>query len=123
MSAPIQYQMMPPAGSEGAPYPRKDEGKEQQSRAKIVIEVPEDAKLFIDDQLMKTTSTQRAFATPMLDEGQAYYYIVRAEVIREGKTYEQTRRVIVRAGEQVKTSLNDLQPVTGTATARAPLRR
>jgi len=69
------------------------------TRAKLVVELPEDAKLYIDDQLMKTASGKRTFSTPTLDRAQAYYYMVRAEVVRDGKTYSETKRVIVRAAE------------------------
>jgi uncharacterized protein (TIGR03000 family) len=107
---------MPPAGAETVPPPKKD-GKEgiAPSKAKLIVEVPEDAKLFIDDQPMKTGSSRRVFSTPDLEKGQAYYYMVRVEVVRDGKTVEQTQRVIVRAGQEAKASF-DLDAV---ATARA----
>jgi uncharacterized protein (TIGR03000 family) len=110
---------MPPAG-ETAPPPKEEKSKEaKEAKAKLIIDVPADAKLFIDDQPMKTTSSRRAFSTPQLEPGQAYYYVVRAEVVREGKTYELTRRVIVRAGEQVKASFKDLETASPAYIAKA----
>jgi uncharacterized protein (TIGR03000 family) len=109
---------MPPAGApESVPPPKKD-GKETlaPTKAKLFVEVPADAKLYIDDQLMKTGSAHRVFSTPELETGQAYYYVVRAEVTRDGKKVEQTKRVIVRPGEQAKASFADMESV---ATARA----
>src|SRR6266436_4407186 len=78
-----------------------------------------EAQLFIDDQPMKTTSSRRAFSTPTLEPGQAYYYVLRAEVVRDGKTYELTRRVIVRAGEQIKASFKDLETASPAYIAKA----
>ena len=62
------------------------------------VEVPADAKLYIDDRLMKTSAAKRTFNTPTLEEGQLYYYILRAELTRDGQTYSETKRVIVRSG-------------------------
>lgn len=88
------------------------------NQAKVVVELPPDAKLYIDDQLMKTSTGRRVFRTPTLDRGQAYYYILRAEVERDGKRQTATKRVIVRAGEQVTASFTDLQtPAEATALA------
>jgi uncharacterized protein (TIGR03000 family) len=88
------------------------------SRAKLIVEVPADAKLYIDDQPMKTTSARRVFSTPALEPGQAYYYMVRVEVMRDGKVQSDTRRVIVRAGEEIRADFNRLEP-TPTVAANA----
>ena len=57
---------------------------------------------------MKTVSTSRTFTTPPLEEGQLYYYIVRAEVSRDGKTWSDTKRVIVKAGSAVRATFSNL---------------
>src|SRR5947209_1917827 len=81
---------MAPVGvvPEKAPPP-KVEGKETSlpGKARLLVELPQGAKLYIDDQLMKNTATKRTFNTPALEAGQQYYYIVRAEVEIAGKTY------------------------------------
>jgi uncharacterized protein (TIGR03000 family) len=82
---------------------------------KLIVEVPADAKLFIDDQPMKTTAERRSFNTPTLQSGQAYYYDLRAEVVRDGKTYTESKRVIVKAGETAKATFPEL-----VAAGRAP---
>jgi uncharacterized protein (TIGR03000 family) len=79
------------------------------SKAKLLVELPQYAKLYIDDQLMKTTSGKRSFNTPALEHGQQYYYIVRAEVVLDGKTYTETKRVLLRAGEEVHASFAELE--------------
>lgn len=69
------------------------------NRGRLIVELPTDAKLYIDDQAMKTTAEVRSFQTPDLAQGQAYYYIVRAEMVRDGQPVSETRRVTVKAGE------------------------
>jgi uncharacterized protein (TIGR03000 family) len=98
-------------GTEKAPPPKKDGGKEAMApgKAKLIIDVPEDAKLYIDDQLMKTTAGKRSFNTPALERGQTYYYIVRAEVVIDGKSVTESKRVLVRAGEEIQTGFPELE--------------
>lgn len=79
------------------------------TKARLVVELPSNAKLFIDDMPMKNTSGMRTFNTPPLEPGQAYYYIVRVETVRDGKTVSESRRVIVRAGQVARADFKDLQ--------------
>jgi uncharacterized protein (TIGR03000 family) len=99
---------MPPA-NEGnvVPPPKKEDGAAAANRGRVVVELPTDARLYIDDQLMKTASGRRVFRTPALDGDQTYYYILRAEVVREGATFTQTKRVVVRAGEVARASFTE----------------
>jgi uncharacterized protein (TIGR03000 family) len=116
----------PPAtGPETAPPP-KPSGTGTTSlspnQARVIVEVPADAKLYIDDQLMKTTSTRRVFRTPELEKGKVYYYMVRVEVQRDGQTYTDTKRLLVRTGQEIVQSFADLGNTTGTGTATADAR-
>jgi uncharacterized protein (TIGR03000 family) len=97
---------------------KKKQGMLTPSRAKLVVELPADAKLYIDDLPMKTTSGVRSFNTPTLEPGQIYYYMVRAEVVRDGKPVTETRRVLVRAGQTARASFKDIEAETVT-TVRA----
>jgi uncharacterized protein (TIGR03000 family) len=104
----------PPAGGTGTKPPEA-----YLNRARVIVDVPSDAKLFIDDQPMKTTSSHRVFSTPALEPGQAYYYIVRVEVMRDGKPVADSKRVIVRAGEEARadfTQVAQTTPPAATAT-------
>jgi uncharacterized protein (TIGR03000 family) len=98
------------APPEKGPPPAKQDDKGEVSRARLIVQVPADAKLYIDDQQMRTTSNRRVFNTPSLQRGETYYYILRAEVVRNGQTVSQTRRVLLRAGEVVNASFNELRP-------------
>jgi uncharacterized protein (TIGR03000 family) len=111
---------VPPGGMrpEPVPAPKKEEGKESAAlnQARLIVELPTDAKLYVDDRLTKTTSERRVFNSPPLQVGETYYYILRAEVIRDGKTLSETKRVLLHANDVVKASLLDR---AGIATARA----
>jgi uncharacterized protein (TIGR03000 family) len=104
----------PAAGPEAAPPPVKGGDKKDQvsaTRAKLIVEVPADAKLYIDDQLMKTPSTRRVYSTPDLEQGQAYYYVVKVEVVRDGQVQTETKRVILRAGEVIRADFSTPEAV------------
>ena len=93
-------------------------GREEASAdsAKLIVELPDNARLFVDDRPVENVATRRTFVTPSLQQGHAYYYILRAEVVRDGKTRSESKRVIVRPGEVVRASFTDL---SNDATARA----
>src|SRR5262245_43930035 len=77
---------MPPAD------PEKKKTSIEPDRARLLVEVPADAKLFIDDQATRATSSVRTFRTPNLQAGQTYYYILRVELERDKETHSETRR-------------------------------
>jgi uncharacterized protein (TIGR03000 family) len=111
-------QYIPEKPPEKAPKPKEE--KKSDGTARLIIEVPAEAKLYIDDQPMKTTSARRTFSTPALEAGQTYYYILRAEVTREGKTQSETKRVLIRSGDTVRASFPELEGATsGKAVAEA----
>ncbi len=87
------------------------------SQATVVVQVPADAQLYVDGYRVKQTSSTRTFITPDLEPGTRYYYTVKAQVMRDGKSVEDTKRVYVRAGQTSQVSFSDL----GAATAAAPL--
>jgi uncharacterized protein (TIGR03000 family) len=91
--------------------------KQDSSRAKVIIDVPAQAKLFIDDQPMSNKTGQRTFVTPPLDRGQTYYYDVKIVLTVDGQEKVQTQRVILRAGDEV--AANFTSGPNGTVTVQA----
>ena len=55
------------------------------TKAKLVVELPADAKLFVDDMPVKATAGVQTFNTPALEPGQDYFYMVRVERMRDGQ--------------------------------------
>ncbi len=76
------------------------------SYATVVISLPADAKLTANGQATTTTSDRRVFITPELQTGKSYSYVFKMTVERNGKTIEDTRRVVVRAGEESKVAFD-----------------
>lgn len=70
--------------------------------ATIVVSVPENAKLTIDDNATTSTSAQRTFVTPALTAGKSYHYNVKVEYVQDGKPVVATKKVDVVAGNETK---------------------
>lgn len=110
---------VPPPPAKDLPKIDLPKGEQSKARSKVIIDVPQDAKLYIDGQLMKSTAARRVFQTPDLVVGMDYFYEVKIEVTRDGKTTFQERRVIVRPGLDVTTAF--AEPTrTDVLTAQAP---
>jgi uncharacterized protein (TIGR03000 family) len=82
-------------------------------QATVVVQLPADARMWVDGQAADLTSATRSFQTPALDKGRDYYYTVRAEATRDGKVLSQSQRITVRAGQVSRVDFGDL-----TAAAR-----
>lgn len=78
------------------------------SPARLTIEVPADAKLFVDGQLAKGEGASRNFHTPELPIDQTFFYDLKAEVVVDGKVVTETKRVLVRSGEALSESFPKL---------------
>lgn len=109
--APAPYRPAPPRT---APAP-----EENGTQARVNIQVPADAKLFVDGMETKATSENRVFTTPPLERGRSYYYELRVEVVRDGRTLSETRQLVVRPGETATASFASLRsPNAETLTAQ-----
>jgi uncharacterized protein (TIGR03000 family) len=69
------------------------------TQATLIVSLPEDATLTIDGEETTSTSAQRVFVTPALEEGKEYEYTLKAKVQRDGKVEIATAKVTFRAGE------------------------
>jgi uncharacterized protein (TIGR03000 family) len=105
-----------PNAPEQIPAPKVDDKKPgggsssvAPDRARVIVQLPADAKLYVDDQPIKATSDNQAFHTPRLQRGQTYFYDVRAEAIRDGKTVVESKRILVRAGQEVSVSFPKIE--------------
>jgi len=124
------YRTMPPVrpgdkGDKGEkiPPPKKGNGGEEQelpppeTSARLTIDVPADATVYIDERPTTTTSSQRTFTTPGLERGYRYYYTIRTEVVRNGTVFAGTQRVSFGAGDQVRVNFSE-RNLTSTAVAQ-----
>lgn len=66
--------------------------------ARIRLVVPDGAKVWFDNQLMKQSGTERNFESPALTPDRTYHYDVKVKWLdKDGKDKTQTRRIDVRA--------------------------
>jgi uncharacterized protein (TIGR03000 family) len=96
---------------ENLPTPKKTE-----AQAYLIVNLPAQARLLVDDQPTSSTSTLRQLQTPPLTYGSTYTYVLRAEIDRNGQTLTQTQRVVVRPGAQTRVSFD----FAGRSVAEAP---
>jgi uncharacterized protein (TIGR03000 family) len=68
--------------------------------AYLNINVPADAKLYLQDQLMTVEGAQRRFVTPTIQAGESHLYTVKVEVVRDGKTITKTAQTTVTLGQE-----------------------
>jgi uncharacterized protein (TIGR03000 family) len=79
--------------------------------ATIVLAVPAEATVYFDGNRMTSTSTLREYKTPALEPGKDYFYEARIVVDQGGKQMEETKRIVVRAGEKVEVSFAHMATV------------
>jgi uncharacterized protein (TIGR03000 family) len=77
--------------------------------ARVVVKLPEDARLFVDNDPCPLTSAERSFDTPELQPGVTYHYTIRAELTREGQVVKQSKRVTVRAGQETVVEFGEMR--------------
>lgn len=90
-------------------------------QARVTMQVPPDARVFVDGMPTRATSEHRVFTTPPLEPGRTYYYEVRVEVVRDGRTLSETQQLVVRPGETASASFASLgnpNPAVQTAQGR-----
>jgi uncharacterized protein (TIGR03000 family) len=109
---------MTPSGSPYRPVsydlnggPRMDDRRngrmeeEATAPASILVRLPADAKLTIDDNPTQSTSAERRFVSPPLQPGREFRYVLKASIVRQGETLTATQNVMVRAGKESEVTM------------------
>lgn len=124
----IPVETVPPAAPMSEPAPKSNplpkgtgdapkSGGAGKDGASLRFQLPPTAALFVDGRRVAGDGTDRAFYTPPLLAGQRYFYDVRAEVVVNGQTVTEEKRVIVTAGADLVESFPRLiAAVTNPAT-------
>lgn len=76
------------------------------AEATLAISLPADAKLLFNGTAGTGTGESRTFRTAPLQPGREYAYELTAEVVRDGQVKRATERVVIRAGQETKVTLN-----------------
>ncbi|MER3414675.1 MAG: hypothetical protein C4297_00470 [Gemmataceae bacterium] len=102
---------------EKVPVPPKEKAEKPKAEApapaEIIVSLPEDAKLTIDGMPTVSRGSARIFASPELQPGKDYVYVLTAEVVRGGEIRSLTRQALVRAGQKTHVSF-DFSSETGS---------
>jgi uncharacterized protein (TIGR03000 family) len=103
----------PAYGTDGS-YVMPGETTSQAARpATLVVTLPADARLTVDNTPTRLTSAKRVFNSPPLQPGRTYRYTLKAEIVRDGQTLTTSRDVTVRAGQETDVTL-EFQPATAS---------
>jgi uncharacterized protein (TIGR03000 family) len=95
----------PPEGIPAKPKP--GDGALVPAPATIVVSLPADATLTIDDTATRSTSAVRVFTSPMLPVGQDFHYTLKAEYVRDAKPVVVSKEITVRAGQETRVTLDE----------------
>jgi uncharacterized protein (TIGR03000 family) len=88
---PEKIEKSPKSGSVAAP-------------ATIIVSLPVDAKLTVDDAATTSTSARRVFVSPTLEAGKNYNYTMKVVFVQDGQTVEQVKKVAITAGAETTVS-------------------
>ncbi|MGO9468887.1 MAG: TIGR03000 domain-containing protein [Isosphaeraceae bacterium] len=73
--------------------------------AYLNVNVPADAKVYLENKLMTLGGTDRRFVSPQLPLGSQHVYTVKVEVERNGKTITKTTQAAILAGQEIAVSV------------------
>lgn len=86
----------PPAPAPAAP---KTTGMSSDESGILTVWVPYDAKVTVNGRETTSTGSQRRFVSFGLKPGLSYKYEIKAQIVRNGQTQEDTRTVVLKAGQ------------------------
>jgi uncharacterized protein (TIGR03000 family) len=95
--APMADPGIPPALP--SPPPTKTSSLSFENSGVLTVWVPYDAKVTINGRVTKSIGSRRQFVSYGLTQGLSYKYVVKAELVRDGQTVEDTRTVTLTAGQ------------------------
>jgi uncharacterized protein (TIGR03000 family) len=101
MGAPTMAIGTPPPAPSLPPPPATDYSSPELT-ARVVVRVPEDARLEFEGVVMPETGRIRHFVSPALVPGRSYRYAVRATWQEDGREVVQERYVRVYAGDKAE---------------------
>lgn len=103
-SEPVEQESTPPAIPPAPVDPQASAARN--GSVTIAINVPAEAKVFINGAATNSTGEERIYVSKGLAPGKRYRYTVRAEVERDGKTVVQEESVVLTSGNRTDLALN-----------------
>jgi len=90
------------------PPPVAEAPAESGTPSRVQVRLPENARLYADGVRVQLNKSTSSFETPKLRPGMKYFYILKAELERDGRTLSQSREVVVESGKQVDVDFSNL---------------
>ncbi len=90
---------------EQKPVEKKEEVRTA-APATLIVSVPAEATLTIDDAATASKAARRVFVSPSLPAGREFVYTLKAEFSKDGKPVIVTRDVTVTAGAEIEVTLD-----------------
>ena len=87
------------AGSFYSPLAASAPRKNDPSAGRLLVSVPKDAKVYVNDQLTTSTGAQREYQSPGLQPSTSYKFVVRVETVRDGQTVSETKSTQLQGGQ------------------------
>ena len=87
---------------------KRDQAAVPEDKARVVVNLPADARLWVDQVECPLPGTVRSFETPNLDPQTNYSYTLRVAVERNGQTVQDSRRVQLVPGQQVSVDFSSV---------------
>jgi uncharacterized protein (TIGR03000 family) len=84
----------------------------------LTVWVPYDAKVTVNGRETRSTGSRRQFVSYGLQPGLNYKYVVQAQVIRDGKPQDDTRTVVLTAGQITAVAFGFNAPAQQVASAQ-----
>jgi uncharacterized protein (TIGR03000 family) len=101
----------PSSGGASGGIPADAETAPAAATARVTVVVPDaNAQVWFNGVLTRPTGTRREFVSPPLAPGRDYTYEVRARWSEGGRRFDQTKTVLVRAGEHVLVNFTNTAP-------------
>jgi uncharacterized protein (TIGR03000 family) len=111
-----------PAGTAPAapakPKERLPEPKREASAgnvATVVIAAPADVQITVNGRTVVLAGAEKTFVTPELEPDANYSYTVKAQAIRDGQIVSKTRKVMVKAGKEIRVDFREMAAVPSEA--------
>jgi uncharacterized protein (TIGR03000 family) len=82
--------------------------------SRVTVTLPSDARMWVENVECPLTTSVRSFNTPLLNANQQYFYNLKVEVVRDGRTVSELQRVVITPGQEARVDFNS-STVVGTA--------
>lgn len=95
------YMIVPgQAAPEQIQQPKRKQETSTSAPATLIVTLPAEATLTIDDRPTEAKSPTRVFVTPALPRTGQFTYTLKAQITRDGQATVMSRQVAVRGGQQ-----------------------